>query len=84
LTVRWADAIRSSKCGRAIRQSDVATEPNVLLIDPKSKRDVPKAFYVPPGADYAWKRVRLKLASNYDDWEPVAPRSAVDWLAKLG
>lgn len=83
--MRWADAVRGSKMGLATRKlasEDDELEPNVLIIDPKFSKTTPKAFHV-GGDEYAWIRVKLRLAKNYDDWEPKDPRNAIDEIAKL-
>jgi len=83
--VRWADALRASKVGKATRplvDGDDTNVPSVILVDPKAGPN-PKAFHVVGDQTYGWVRVPLKLAGKYDDWEPVDPREVVEELGKL-
>lgn len=89
-SVKWADAVRGSKMNMATRKlvrDDDILEPNVLLIDSMFSKTTPKAFHVAAGdygwGEYGWVRVKLRLAKDYDDWEPKDPRNAVDEIAKL-
>lgn len=68
--MRWADALQASPVGRAERRllNIGEDEPNIILQDPKFLK-APKAFQA--REQYAWRRIPLKLADNYDDWEPM-------------
>lgn len=71
--MRWADALKASKIGRAERklvdrEGHEGTAPNVILLDPKFPK-APKLFRAVEHV--AWQRVKLREADKYDDWEPV-------------
>lgn len=85
--MRWADAIansRTKRATRALKSPDDPFEPNVVLHDPKfDVKPFPKAFHVPEGERYGWKRVQLRHADDYDDWAPSDPINVIDAVAKL-
>lgn len=76
--MRWADALAASgdvKCAvRPLKDYGNRTEPNVLLIDPRFNKETPKAFRATE--NYAWGRVPLRKADDYDDWTPATIRQA--------
>ena len=71
--MRWADALKLSsnkRVERALLDPDTNhQEPNVLLIDPKFSETTPKLFRAID--NFAWLRIPLRVAKQYDDWRPV-------------
>jgi hypothetical protein len=69
--MKWADALKASKIGRAFRQLDKIfsdDEPNIILID-KNFSKAPRLFRAIE--QEAWTRIKLKEAKKYEDWEPL-------------
>ncbi len=72
--MRWADALNASPVSFAYRKftsrSGDDDEPNIILKDPKFPN--PKLFRA--GDHDAWRRIPLKKADTYDDWQPCEKR----------
>lgn len=78
--MRWADALKLSRTGRAYRTSRDQAEPDMVLIDPKFPD--PKAFQT-YGTDQGWARRKLAMADTFDDWEPEDPKDIITRIGEI-
>lgn len=72
--MRWADALNESSIGQAERTPANYEEPNIILWDPKFPK-APKLFRANEDGIYAWRRIPLKTADQFDDWIPIQPKT---------
>ncbi len=75
--MEWAVAVRLSKVSVATRLltdglDREGKEPNVVLLDQKFNPPRPKVFRAVE--TYGWIRRAIKVAREFDDWEPTKDR----------
>lgn len=73
--MRRADAVNASPTRRAERRAGTTgtlgdDEPNIVLLDARPhEKGINKAFQA--RESFGWRRVQIKHADRYDDWQPV-------------